>query len=270
MYIDSHTHFNIVMKRLKCDEKTIIKNLKDHGIIHSVQVAIDLETLQWSYDFAKRNRDAGILFTLGIHPSSTAGKKELASLTEIIAGAIKKDPDLLFGIGECGLDYFRMKQQKYAQINGFAYQISLAKQYDLPLIIHIRDAMTDALEILKSQAPVWGIMHCFPGNRHDAQKAIDSGFYISFAGNLTYKNAHTLHDTAVYVPLDRILLETDAPFLAPVPYRGKKNRPEYVIHTYEFMAKLKKIKYEKVKEQVYENFLRIKNHRKDKKAGKGK
>lgn len=261
MYTDSHTHFNMVMKRLKCDEKTIIKNLKDNSIIQSVQVAIDVETLQWSYDFAKRNRDAGVLFTLGIQPSSRAGKKELTLLSEMIAGAIKKDPDLLFGIGECGLDYFRMRQEKYIQINGFTYQISLAKQYDLPLIIHVRDAMTDMFEILKSQSPVWGIMHCFPGDRYAAQRAMDLGFYISFAGNLTYKNAHILHDTAKYVPLDRILLETDAPFLTPVPLRGKKNRPEYVTHTFEYMANLKNIKCEKVKEKVYENFLGIKNRR---------
>lgn len=250
------------MKRLKCDEKTIMQNLKDHGILQSVQVSIGIETLQWSYDFAKRNRDSGVLFTLGIQPSSKAGKKELFFLKEMIPGVMKKHPDLLFGIGECGLDYYRMRQQKHVQINSFAFQISLAKQYDLPLILHIRDAMKDAFEILQSQSPVWGIMHCFPGDRYAAKKAIDAGFYISFAGNVTYKNAHSLHDSAKYVPLDRILLETDAPFLAPVPYRGKQNKPEYVIHTYDFIAELKNIPCEKLKEKVYENFLQIKNRQK--------
>ncbi|MBN2534440.1 MAG: TatD family hydrolase [Spirochaetales bacterium] len=259
MYIDSHTHFDIVMDWHHSDENTVIKNLKDHEIIHSVQVAIDTETSQWSYDFAKRNRDAGVLFTLGIHPSSYAGKKELTLLTDMVSRVMKTDPDIFFGIGECGLDYFRMKQQKSMQIEGFSTQIVLAKQYDLPLIIHIRDAFTDALELLKPRSPVWGIMHCFPGDRHAAQKALDLGFYISFAGNLTYKNAHILHDTAKYVPMDHILLETDAPFLSPIPLRGKKNKPEYVIHTYEYIAALKGTTCEKVKEKVYENFSRIKN-----------
>jgi TatD DNase family protein len=262
MYIDSHTHFNMVMKRLKIDEKTIIQNLKDHGLSHTVQVSIDLDTLQWSYEFAKRHRNAGVLFTLGIQPSFRAGDKELAVLKEMVAGAVKNHPDLLFGIGECGLDYFRMKQEKHMQINGFAYQVSLAKEYDLPLIIHVRDAITDTFELLKSRSPVWGIMHCFPGDRYAAQKAMDLGFFISFAGNVTYKSAHILHETAKYVPLDRILLETDAPFLAPVPKRGKNNKPEYVIHTYEYIAELKKIPCDKLKEKVYENFLSMKNRKK--------
>ncbi|MBN2440790.1 MAG: TatD family hydrolase [Spirochaetales bacterium] len=259
MFIDTHTHFDIVMKKLHCNEKTCMDNLGANNVINAVQVAISLETLQWSYDFALRNRESGILFTLGIHPSSASGKKELASLDTILSRAVTDHPDLLFGIGECGLDYYRMRQEKNLQINGFIHQITLAKQYHLPLIIHIRDAMDDALEILKSQAPTGGIMHCFPGDASAARKVLDMGFYVSFAGNVTYKNAHELHDSAAYVPLDRILVETDAPFLTPVPYRGKPNRPEYVIHTYDYIAALKNIELDVLKEKVFENFKALRN-----------
>jgi TatD DNase family protein len=242
------------MKKVKCSESACIAKLKENNIAHAVQVAISLETLQWSYDFALRHKDAGILFTLGIQPSSTAGDPELEALTSILETALEKDRDLLFGIGECGLDYYRMRQEKRMQLRGFVYQIELAKKYHLPLIVHIRDAMSDGIEVLSSRSVPGGIMHCFPGNKKEAQKALDLGFYISFAGNVTYKNAHTLHESAAYVPLDRILVETDAPFLTPVPNRGKPNRPEYVIHTYNYIADVKNIPVDALKEQVYSNF----------------
>jgi TatD DNase family protein len=259
MYIDSHSHFDMVMKRLKCSESACITRLKENNIVHAVQVAISEATLQWSYDFARRNRDAGILFTLGIHPSSTAGDPEVAALTSLTETALEKDPGLLFGIGECGLDYYRMRQEKSMQLRGFVYQIELAKRHNLPLIIHIRDAMSDALEVLGSRPITGGIMHCFPGNKKEAQKVLDLGFYISFAGNVTYKNARILHETATYVPPDRILVETDAPFLTPVPYRGKINRSEYVIHTYTFIAGLRNISVDALKEQVHSNFKALQN-----------
>ena len=147
------------------------------------------------------------------------------------------------------------------QLRGFVYQIELAKKYHLPLIVHIRDAMSDAVEVLKSRTNGGGIMHCFPGDKKEAKTVLDLGFYISFAGNTTYKNAVILHETAEYTPLDRILLETDAPFLTPVPHRGKTNRPEYVIHTYKYIADLKKISVDTLKEQVYKNFKTLQNSR---------
>jgi len=257
MYIDTHTHFKMVMNRLQCNESAVIDNLKNNGIKYAVQVATSCETLNWSYDFTKRNREKGIFFTLGIQPSFQSGPNELESLEKILKKVMEEEPDLLLGIGECGLDYYRMKQKKETQIKSFIFQINLAKAYDIPLIIHIRDAMPDALKILKSRAPVRGIMHCFPGDRHDAKRALDLGFYISFAGNLTYKNASILHDTAKYVPIDHIFLETDAPYLTPVPFRGKNNRSEYVIYTYKYMAELKKISCDVLQNKVYENFRKI-------------
>jgi TatD DNase family protein len=147
-----------------------------------------------------------------------------------------------------------MHQTKEMQRSSFEFQIALAKEYNLPVIVHSRDAMDETLEILQKYKPLTGIMHCFPGNRAAAKKVIDLGFYISFAGNVTYKKAFDLHESGAYVPLDRLLLETDAPFLSPVPVRGEKNRSEYVVHTYKFIADLRRIPLSAVTDAVTANF----------------
>jgi len=164
------------------------------------------------------------------------------------------DADLLFGIGEAGLDYFRMRKPKEMQVRSFEYQAELAKTLGLPLVVHSRDAMPDTLEILRRTAPPLGVMHCFSGDREIAMSVLDLGFHISFAGNLTYRSAVDLQESARYVPLDRLLLETDAPFLAPVPHRGKRCRPEHVVHTYEFCADLKKEPLARFADQLNRNF----------------
>jgi len=257
MFIDSHTHFDIIQKKTHSQEDNQIKTLSENKIKHAVQVSISADGLNWSYKFASHFKDDGILFSAGIHPSSTAREQELMFLDNFLSKVLKTDKNLLFGIGECGLDYYRMKQKKEMQIKSFQHQILLAKNHNLPLIIHIRDAMEDALKIIKRYSPVRGIMHCFSGNKKSAKEALDLGLYISYAGNLTYKKAFKLHESSLYVPLKRLLLETDAPFLTPEPLRGKKNRPEYVIHTYNFMAKHRKMQLQQLKEQIYENFTTI-------------
>lgn len=259
MFIDSHAHFDIIQKETDSKADNLIKALKDNNIKHAVQVSISADGLNQSYKFALRYKNDGIFFTAGIHPSSTAGEQELTFLDNNLSEIVKKEKNLLFGIGECGLDYYRMKQTKEMQIASFQHQILLAKKYNLPLIIHIRDAMADALKILRNHSPLRGIMHCFSGNKKSAKEALDLGLYISYAGNVTYRKAFNLHESSLYVPLDRLLLETDAPFLTPEPLRGDRNKPEYVIHTYNFMAKHRKIPVLKLEEQIYENFTGILN-----------
>ncbi len=241
MYLDSHSHFDLTIETSDKNEDDLLQSLNENSITHAVQISTETEGLQWSYDFAKRNRDKGILFSAGIHPSSPAESERLRELADFTNSVMNSaDKDLLFGIGECGLDYYRMHQEKDMQHASFEHQIDLAKRCELPLIIHSRDAMDDTLAILKSKEASFGIMHCFSGNSKTAEKVLDLGFYISFAGNVTYKNATDLHDAIKYVPSDRLLLETDAPFLTPVPYRGKKNMPHYIIHTYNFAAEARK------------------------------
>ncbi len=257
MYIDSHAHFDMCLKE---DEKSLteekmLRALKENGLATAVQVSTEPEIFDWSYEFAKRNK--GFLFTLGIHPSTKAQDIELAFLSDFVGRVIEASHrDMLFGIGETGLDYYRMRQPKNMQIHSFEYQIDLAMNNDIPVIVHSRDAMQETLEILKAKRPK-GLMHCFSGDSKAAKEYLDIGFYISFAGNLTYNKAHELHDAAKYIPLDRVMLETDAPFLTPVPFRGKKNRPEYVVHTYKFFAKLRNIDLQNVIDAVYDNFTKF-------------
>ena len=260
MFIDSHTHFDMILNDKNISEDILFEEMGNSGIIHSVQVSIDVESAKWSFNFAKKHSSKGLLFTAGIHPSSRADENELGLLTEFLSKQVNSDySNLIFGIGECGLDYYRMRQNREMQTRSFEFQIDLAKKHRLPLIVHSREAMDDTLRILKEKSLEQGIMHCFPGDRTTAKKVLDLGFYISYAGNLTYKKAVELHDSAAYVPLNRLLLETDAPFLTPVPLRGKKNRPYYITHTYNFISEIRKDPLAKIVDSVYENFCSLTN-----------
>ncbi len=216
-YIDTHAHFDLCIEE-GIDESSLLRGMRESGIAGAVQVSIDVGGFSWSRDFAVRNASRGILFTLGIHPSSPAGEKELDMLDDFAGDVMSSaDAGLLLGIGETGLDYYRMRQAKDVQRRSFERQILLAKKIDRPVIVHSRDATDDTLAILGRHAPLKGIMHCFSEGREMAKKFLDLGFMLSFAGNVTYAKALLLHESASYTPLDRLLLETDAPFLSPIP-----------------------------------------------------
>lgn len=254
-YIDTHAHFDLCIEEGAGTENDLLAHLATSGIARAVHISIDVAGFAWAHSFAATHRKKGILFTLGIHPSSLAGKTELDEIEKYTERVMNsEDADLLFGIGETGLDYYRMRRPKDEQQNSFEQQIHLARKYHLPIIVHSRDASDDSLSIMKKYAPVYGIMHCFSEGPAYAKKFLDLGMYLSFAGNVTYKTAIMLQESAAYVPSDRLLLETDAPFLTPVPLRGKKNRPDFVIHTYRFIANLKKVKEHELVHQIEENF----------------
>jgi len=258
MILDSHVHFNMILEDDSRSETDIIKSLKSNNIEYAVQISVEEKDFIWSRDFSVRNSGNGIFYTLGIHPSSSADVKSLSILANLVEHEINgSNSKLLIGIGECGLDFYRMHQTIEMQINSFETQIDIAKKYGLPLIIHSREAMDATIEILKKKQYGNGIMHCFAGDSAAAKRVLDLGFVISFAGNVTYKNAVDLHDAAAYVPLDRLILETDSPFLSPVPMRGKPNSPENINHTYKFISELKKLSQTKLEESVTENFSRF-------------
>jgi len=259
MYIDSHAHFDLILEDTSDSEDTLVKNLRANTLSRVVQASIDVASSRWSRDFAKR-RD-GVLFTAGIHPSSPAPDEELRALQNL-ADEIHTSADsgLFFGIGECGLDFYRMRQPKTMQEQSFRFQIGLANRLGMPLIVHSRDAIEETLAILRETSRTGGIIHCFSGDRRAAQQALDLGFHISFAGNVTYRNAAVLQDSAAYVPLDRLLVETDAPFLTPVPLRGRQNRPEHVIHVYRFIAELRGESLDTIVENVRKNFMELADH----------
>jgi TatD DNase family protein len=257
MYIDSHAHFDIIMQENGIDEAAIMSNLKSSNVCRAVQVSIDPEGFQWSLDFADRYRDSGISFTLGIHPSTKSPEQSLDYLENFIENLPDNKKSILAGIGECGLDYYRMRRPEEEQINSFIRQIRISKKFSLPLIIHSRDAFNETISVLKSEKASTGIFHCFPGGIEEARIALDLGFYISYAGNVTYSKAVNLHESAAFVPMDKILLETDSPFLSPVPVRGRHNRPENIIHTYKFISELRKISLTLLEDSVMENFSKI-------------
>ncbi len=261
MYIDSHAHFDLILEDSNDSEDNLMHQLHAYNVSRVVQASIDVASSRWSLDFAKRRAGEGVFFTAGIHPSSPAHESELRAL-EQLAEKIHSDGNSgqFFGIGECGLDFYRMRQPKEMQEQSFRFQIDLANQLCMPLIVHSRNAMEETLALLHESCRTGGIIHCFSGNRHAAQRALDLGFYVSFAGNVTYRNAADLHDSAAYVPLDRLLIETDAPFLTPVPLRGRQNRPEYVIHVYRFIAELRGEPLDRVIESVQNNFMELLNH----------
>ncbi|MEJ5363182.1 MAG: TatD family hydrolase [Spirochaetota bacterium] len=257
MYIDSHAHFDLCAEDHNTTPEAIISRMDENQVSLAVHVVIDYEGLQWGVEFASRHKN--IYLALGIHPSSLADSSTLRQFTVTIEQYIKTIPERIFGIGETGLDYYRMRQPKAMQQQSFHTQIQLAKKYNLPVIVHSRDAMDDTYAILKELIPLKGIIHCFSGTPSDARKFIDLGFYISFAGNVTYKTATNLQDAAQYVPFDRMLLETDAPFLTPIPHRGKPNHPGMVIHTYHFIAALKKAALSNCIDNIAQNFSNLLN-----------
>jgi TatD DNase family protein len=252
MYIDSHTHIDMITEDGSMGLDEILEGLRENNVERAVQVSIDDSGWQKALNL-HREHPGTFLFTAGIHPSTPTSPEKRERLAEFCRMAVSANREGFFGIGECGLDFYRMRQPEEDQRESFHFQVELARELDLPVIVHSRAAMDDTLEVLRASGYERGVFHCFPGNAEDARRALDLGFHISFAGNVTFKKATELQEAARYVPTNRILLETDAPFLTPVPYRGKPNRPFYVIHTYRFMAELKKMNVENLAEQIRQN-----------------
>jgi TatD DNase family protein len=164
--------------------------------------------------------------------------------------------DRIVAIGEIGLDYYRKFGNKDSQIELFIRQLEIADKLDLPVIIHNREAGGDVLEILREKLPArGGVLHCYSEDWEYAEKALELNLYLSFAGNVTYRNARNLHETAKNMPMDRMLIESESPFMVPSIYRGKRNRPSYLHATAEFVAELREEDLTDVSEQLYQNSL---------------
>ena len=252
-WIDSHTHLDIINKSPSTQQK-IVDDSIEHGLTKLLTISTGIE----SYLNGKKvviNNQGVVYTTCGLYPSHAdyynddLKNRLIEQLNEGVAVAL----------GECGLDYYR----NYGEINHqkklFSDQIMLAKEYNLPLITHVREAYDDVYELLKKAMPLKGVIHCFSGGVSDVERFVDLGFYISFAGNVTYKKAVTLQDSCRATPLDRLLLETDAPYLTPVPYRGKTNYPYYIEHTGRFVAELKGESVEVISQYTCDNAIKLFN-----------
>lgn len=197
--------------------------------------------------------------TIGTHPHSAGDEAERAVSLEELVEKANSDPNIV-GIGESGLDYYYDFAPRDQQAESFRKHIRACIETDLPLVVHARDADDDIAQILVEEGkgtPLKGVLHSFSSGRKLAETGLDIGFYVSFSGMVTFKNAQEIRDIAVDVPADKILVETDAPFLAPTPHRGKMNTPAYVKHTGEFLAQLRGAEVQEFAKQTTDNFFTL-------------
>ncbi len=250
--IDSHCHIPLLSKDLSVAE--ILDNAKQNNVAHMLCVAIDLAGAPDIINLA-RQHDM-ISASVGIHPNTVLENE--ASVDDIIALA---SADEVVAIGETGLDYFRSEGDLEWQRVRFQTHIIAAKELGKPLIIHTREAKEDVIRVLKEEGAdqVGGVMHCFVEDWETAQAAMDLNFLISFSGIVTFKNAENLQAVAKLVPLAQMLVETDSPYLTPVPLRGQTNQPAYVRYVAECIAQLKAIDRAVVAKKTTENYNKLFN-----------
>jgi len=255
MLIDSHCHLDrIDLGPYRNDFGTFMEHARNSQIRHQLCIAIDLENYPAMLKLVSDYPD--ISLSVGVHPNVTDGKDP--GVDELLALA---DNDKVIAIGETGLDYFRSEGDLGWQHRRFRNHIQAAKIAGKPLIIHTREARDDTLRILKEEGAeqIGGVIHCFTEDWDFARQAMELNFYISFSGIVTFKNAQSIQETAQKIPADRFLIETDSPYLAPAPHRGKPNYPTYVRHVAEFIAKLRDTSLEQIAGQSTENFCRLFN-----------
>lgn len=246
--IDSHCHLNFDGLKNRLPE--VFANMEAQDVKQALAISVSRESFAEVSEIAEIHQQ--VYCTIGVHPDSeTAAEFTVAEMVEAA-----KHPKVV-GIGETGLDYYWCKGDLAWQHRRFAEHIQAANESGLPVIVHTRDAAEDTLRILKECNTESGVIHCFSEDTAFAKAALDLGLYISFSGIVTFKNAPLIQEAAKYVPADRILVETDAPFLAPVPKRGKPNEPAYVRHTAEFVAKLRGESVETLAACTSDNFYRL-------------
>ena len=251
--VDSHCHIPLIEGEDSIDK--ILSTAKENDVTHMLCVSVELESYPEILELAKNHEC--ISASVGVHLNTqTAQEPSVDSLYELAL-----DSEVV-AIGETGLDYFRSEGELEWQRERFRNHIRAAKKIDKPLIIHCREAKDDVIRILKEEGAdeVGGVMHCFVEDWKTAQKAMDINFRISFSGIVTFKNALPLKEVAKQVPLDMLLVETDSPYLAPVPYRGKTNQPAFVKHVAEHIAELRNCTYAEVAEASTNNFYELFTH----------
>lgn len=253
--VDTHVHINF--KDFQDDLNAVRDRWLANGVTKLVHSCVSPDEFTQIQEIADRFPE--VSFAVGLHPldkhlNATGWNPEIGDRIKSLASSDQR----VVAIGETGLDFFK-SDNKSAQIEAFKSQLRTARSLSLPVIIHSREAATATREVLQEinaespQEPIRGVMHCWAGSPEETQWFVDLGMYISFSGVVTFKNAHDLHESAKIVPSDRLLVETDCPFLAPVPKRGKRNEPAYVLHVAETVAKLRHVELANLAEQTTHN-----------------
>jgi len=253
MLVDSHCHLNF--PELLNNLAAIKQSMHDNDVGYALCISVTLPDFPQVLALAEANPN--FFASVGVHPDYE--NIDEPTVAELVALA---NHDKVIAIGETGLDYFRLTGDLEWQRSRFRTHIQAAIKCGKPLVIHTRNSAEDTLRIMREENAhkVGGVMHFFTENLEVALNAIELGFYISFSGIVTFKNAAVIKEVAMHVPLNRILIETDSPYLAPIPYRGKTNQPSYVKHVAEEIAKLRGISFDQVANATTDNFFRLFKH----------
>ncbi len=253
MIVDSHCHLN--MPEFRDDIKVVVKNAKESSLEGMLTICTKLEELEEIKNLSDKYR---LWYSGGIHPCNI--DKNTKINLDILQKHAKNSN--FIGIGETGLDFFHSKENKASQLISFNKHIEIARDLDLPIIIHTRSADADTIKVIKTQykkKPFRGLIHCFTATRELAMEALSIGMLISISGIITFKNAHEIREIVKDIPLTSLLIETDSPYLAPVPNRGKRNEPSFVKHTAQYLAGLKKVSLEECVTKTSTNFYKLFN-----------
>ncbi len=252
--IDSHCHLDLIESQGENIDQ-IIADATSSNVNLLQTICTRVSEIDKILAYTKNYKN--VYASIGVHPNNVAAEKVI--LADDLITIINKEPKII-GIGETGLDYYYKNVPADQQKRSFIEHIKAAQQTQLPLIIHSRDADCDMMQILASEHknhPFLALLHCFSSSRQLAHKALDLGMYISISGIVTFKNAKDLQEIVRNLPLDRLLVETDSPYLAPMPYRGKSNKPAYTRQVVEFVAQLHNVSWQELANQTTANFLRI-------------
>jgi TatD DNase family protein len=250
MLIDSHCHLHF--PALEKDQDGVVARALEAGVGRMVSVGTrrrETDVLR-----ALTEKFPPVFCCIGVHPHAAGEEGEDIAVEELVQAAAHPK---VIGIGETGLDYFYDKSPRETQQETFRRHIRAANEAKLPVIVHSRDAEEDTLRILMSEKVASGVLHCFSSRRFLAEGGLALGMYVSASGILTFKKSQDLRDILRDVPMDRLLVETDAPYLAPEPYRGKVCEPAYVVRTAEVLAELKGVSFDEIARQTTENFFRL-------------
>ncbi len=251
MIYETHTHFDD--KAFDDDREEAIKAAIAAGVDRFVNIGSSMKSSKTSLELAQKYPQ--FLAAVGVHPEET---KDITEEDMAVLAGYAVDENVV-AIGEIGLDYYWDEPERDIQKKWFIRQIELAKQVHLPIVVHSRDAAEDTLNIIKENkaSEVGGIIHCFSYGVEIAKQYLDMGFYIGVGGVVTFKNGRKLKEVVEYAPIDRIVTETDAPYMAPVPMRGKRNSSEYLPYIVEEIARIKGISVQEVQKITYENAVRL-------------
>jgi TatD DNase family protein len=250
--IDSHCHLNY--DGLAERQAEVLANARERGVAGFLNIST--RKREWDEIVAVAEREPDVWASIGVHPHEADAHPDLGSAALIEAASHRR----VIAIGECGLDYYYDKSDRQAQRERFEAHIEAARATGLPLVVHTRDAEDDTAQILETavrEGGVGGVLHCFTGSAGLARKGLDLGFYVSLSGIVTFKNAQDLQEIAKWLPADRMLVETDAPFLAPVPHRGQKCEPAFVADTAKFVAELRDEDPEQLAGATTANFFKL-------------